>query len=441
MAKRAVIVVCDSLRRDMISADTAPTLSALRACSVDFTAARGVFPSVTRVSAASIATGCHPGRHGLAGNSMVLDEGDGLTCLSVGHPDFRHRLRAATGRTLHRPTLAERLREHGGAIAFSNVSPGAAYFLDPDHHGFVYHRAGSFGPGGTALPTSEGLAIDSGIDGDAAMTERFCRDVLGACLPTLALLWLSEPDWTGHTEALGSPGHLAAITAADACVRQVFDALDDLDPAGSEILRIVCSDHGMETVDRTIDLDRLLVEAGLKDGARSKDVVVAPNGTAALIYLAPEAGARQDAIAAFLAEQDWVGEVFAGRALTRVGLSEAIGPALALTVRSRDEPNAYGIRGRSDMVEESQDGAPYRSMHGGLGAGEQQPFLFVQGPGFAPASRPDRVSLVDIAPTVLAHLGVAADAMDGRALQFTDRDSADQESAEANRRIEQEIAS
>lgn len=416
MAKRAVIVVCDSLRRDMISAQTAPTLSAFRARSADFTAARGVFPSVTRVSAASLATGCHPGSHGLTGNTMVLDEGEGLTCFSVGDPGFRHRLRAVTGRTLHRPTLAERLRDRGGAIAFSNVSPGAAYFLDPDHHGFVYHRAGSFGPGGDALPAAEGLSVDSGVDGDAAMTVRFCREVLRDRRPTLALLWLSEPDWTGHIEALGSPAHLNAIAIADACVRQVLAVLDALDPAGEEILRIVCSDHGMETVGRTVDLDAILIEAGLKDSAASRDVVVAPNGTAALIYLAPDARDRLAPIAGFLKGQDWVGEVFAGDTLHRVGLADGAALSLALTLRSDRAPNAFGVCGHSDMVADPLEPDRYASMHGGLGTGEQQPFLFIHGPGFAAATRPDDVSLIDIAPTVLEHLGLSGNGMDGRSL-------------------------
>ncbi len=79
---------------------------------------------------------------------MALDEGDGLVCRSAGHPDFPDRMRRATGRTLRVPTLAERLRWHGEvSISCANVSPGAAYFQDPDGHGFVYHAAGSYGPG------------------------------------------------------------------------------------------------------------------------------------------------------------------------------------------------------------------------------------------------------------------------------------------------------
>ena len=61
------------------------------------------------------------------------------------------------GRTLHRPTLAERVSRAGGtAIAISNVSPGAAYFLDPDGFGWVYNPAGSFGPGRRPLPAGGG---------------------------------------------------------------------------------------------------------------------------------------------------------------------------------------------------------------------------------------------------------------------------------------------
>ena len=154
---RAVIVICDSLRRDLITPADAPFLCELGQRSAQFVNHAGVFPSTTRTSAASIATGCLPARHGLLGNTMALDEGDGLVCLSVGKPDFRDRLHRATGRTLHMPTMAERLARAGeSAIAFSNVSPGAAYFLDPDGHGWVYNAAGSFGPGRRSLPAARG---------------------------------------------------------------------------------------------------------------------------------------------------------------------------------------------------------------------------------------------------------------------------------------------
>src|SRR5438270_2508965 len=176
---RVVIVICDSLRRDLITPVDTPFLTELAERGAFFGAHRSVFPSTTRTSAASIATGCRPARHGLLGNTMALDEGEGLVCLSVGKPDFRDRLHRATGRTLHMPTLAERVNRSGEtAVAISNVSPGAAYFLDPDGFGWVYNPAGSYGPGRCLLTTEDGLAVAKGEAGDAVATERFCQEVL-----------------------------------------------------------------------------------------------------------------------------------------------------------------------------------------------------------------------------------------------------------------------
>src|SRR5690348_15883406 len=92
---KAVIVICDSLRADLINPETAPFLSELKQRAAFFAAHRSVFPSTTRASAASIATGCRPARHGLLGNTMALDEVEGLVFRSAGAPDFRDRMRRA----------------------------------------------------------------------------------------------------------------------------------------------------------------------------------------------------------------------------------------------------------------------------------------------------------------------------------------------------------
>ena len=56
--------------------------------------------------------------------------------------------------------------------------------------------------------------------------------------------------------------------------------------------------------------------------------------------------------------------------------------------------------------------------HGGVGRWEQSPVLLVQGDGFAAGSvRQEPTSVIDAAPTILRHLGMPADGMDGRALQ------------------------
>jgi arylsulfatase A-like enzyme len=419
---RAVIVICDSLRADLITDSDAPFLSELARRSARFANHASVFPSTTRTSAASIATGCLPARHGLLGNTMALDEGDGLVCLSAGKPDFRDRLHRATGRTLHRPTLAERVSRAGGtAIAISNVSPGAAYFLDPDGFGWVYNSAGSFGPGRHPLPAEEGLAIAKGAAGDDAATERFCEEVLRERAPQVALLWLSEPDYTGHHMPLGSPAHREAIASADTNVRRVAETVAALDPAGERTLFVVGSDHGMETVDDTIDLDGLLIDAGLKRSPTSSDVVVAPNGTAALLYFAEPSGALIGQVAGFLETQEWVGRAFVGADLAAVGLPTSTALKIALTLKPDERANPHGVPGHSHIVRDSLEPKDCTGFgqHGGLGRNEQRPFLFVLGGGFQPAPHHQRTSLIDIAPTVLRHLHLPADGMDGRALPYS----------------------
>jgi hypothetical protein len=74
-------------------------------------------------------------------------KGTGFTVRDVGKPDFRDHLRRATGATLKVPTLAERTAAAGGFIGLLQRLAGRRVFLDPDNHGHVYHRAGSFRAG------------------------------------------------------------------------------------------------------------------------------------------------------------------------------------------------------------------------------------------------------------------------------------------------------
>ena len=412
--KRAVIVICDGHRADMVRPDLCPGIVGLSARGRHFQSHRSVFPSVTRASSASIATGCHPGRHGLHGNAMGLRDGEGYTVRDVGHPDFRKWMREANGRTLRVPTLAERLA--GDVIVFSNVSPGAAYFQDPDGHASVYHRDGSFGPGLAALP--DGLPVSHDAAGDRAMTERFCGEVLQQRRPAVAVLWLCEPDHTMHATELGSPAHLAALAAADACVAQVAATVDRLTAAGDEVLFVVGSDHGQETTAREIALDRLLVDAGLKRELKSTDVAVAPQGTSGLIYLAESARDRLAAIVDWLQRQDCIDVLLVGDELAAHGLAPSDGLTIGFSMHKSAAKNAHGVAGISDtVVAHGAKPKPGLGQHGGLGRFEQAPFLMVAGSGFDPGTVSSAPTcIVDIAPTVLAHLGQPGGGMDGRPL-------------------------
>ena len=278
-------MIIDGLRADMVGEEFTPRLAEIVNRSRWFTDQRSVFPSATRVNSASIATGCWPKSHGLAGNAIALDEGNGLKAVSVGPPEFRERLRRITGRTLHRPTLAERLRPHGGAIIYSNSSAGSAHMQDPDSHGWLFHRSGSFAPGMETITDDRHLDVTYDAAGDAESTRRFCQALSRPGDALLHLLWICEPDHSQHTLELGSPDHRNVIADSERCAVRVSEAVDALRAAGDDVLFVVASDHGQETVDEIIPVTALLVETGLKETTDSSDVVLASSGMGALIYL------------------------------------------------------------------------------------------------------------------------------------------------------------
>ena len=418
--RRAVLVVVDGLRGDFVSDEFTPNLRRLASRARWYPNHRSVFPSATRVNSASLATGCFPASHGLHGNVVALDEGDGLVPVPVGPATFRERLRRATGRTLRRPTMSERLREHGGAAHWLNSSAGAAHMQDPDGHGLLLHRSGSHRPGFEPVDGPEHLDVTYDARGDRETARRFCAalDASPDASPAYALhaLWLCEPDHSQHVMELGSGEHRALVRAADANVADVVAAVARMRERGEEVALVVCSDHGHETTDRIIPVEALMIEAGLKADAGSNDVVFASSGMGALVYLSEHARSRRDDIAGWLKRQPWCGPVFAGAALAEVGQREDRGLAIAFAMAGRDAPNRFGIPGISHVAgcRFSTNDAPGHGQHGGLGRYETNPVLIVDD-GSGDARRIEtRTSAVDVAPTILDFLGVAWDDTDGQ---------------------------
>ncbi|MBO6521964.1 MAG: alkaline phosphatase family protein [Rhodospirillales bacterium] len=414
--KRVVIVICDGLRADMVGAEHTPNLMRIAEAGVHCQNHGGVFPSTTRTTAASIATGCLPGTHGLQGNAIALDHGEGLKVYSVGPPDFRDKLHAAKGRTLKVPTMSERVKDAGGAVIYANASPGAGIFLDPDGHGHMIHRDVAFGPGRVTLEP-HGTGHDAA--GDAALTQRFIDEILHDRKPALSLMWMCEPDHTQHGVALGSPAHIDVVRAADAQAGRVYDNIrSDID--SGEVLFMVASDHGHETVAEVIDLEDMLIDIGLKDGPGSPDVAIAPQGMSATIYLSDLAKDRRDAIADHLRADARIGSVVTGDEMRNLGLDPNDGLDIVVVGAASEAAGEGGLPGtgyafQGDLKISNNVGC---GQHGGLGKYEQSPFLILAGGGFAAGTAiSDKTSPVDIAPTAMRHLGLGTDGMDGRALQ------------------------
>ncbi|MET0484518.1 MAG: alkaline phosphatase family protein, partial [Candidatus Rokuibacteriota bacterium] len=158
-----IVFVVDGLRPDSITFDGTPTLARLRAEGVTFANSHSVFPTVTRVNAATLATGAQPGTSGIVGNQMYVPAVDSKR--AFGTDDYRHlqALDAATGgRVLLVPTLAERLQARGLRFAaVGSGSTGSTFLLDPrapDGVGVLVN--GYFEPGKTvAYPADVSATI------------------------------------------------------------------------------------------------------------------------------------------------------------------------------------------------------------------------------------------------------------------------------------------
>ena len=98
MTRRAVVVVLDGMRRDMIDQALTPHLVHFAERAQTFDGHRSMFPSATRVVSASFATGCVPARHELQGNALVLTEEGRLVHHDAGDPAFLQHKRRVTGR-------------------------------------------------------------------------------------------------------------------------------------------------------------------------------------------------------------------------------------------------------------------------------------------------------------------------------------------------------
>ncbi len=416
--KIVVTVICDGHRPDFVSDETTPNMARLRKAGTWFANHRGIFPSATRASSASIATGSWPISHGLRGNTMALPIDGGHEVHDAGKPEFYDAYRNHFGRLLLRPALAERTAAHHGALLCSNVSPGAAYFHDAGRRGELYHRELSYRPGGAPLP--ERIVAPPGSVGDAVMAKRFV-DVLVERPPSAATLWLSDPDKTMHAFPLGSDEHLQAVREADAHVGAVAQAVERLRDRGHDVLLFVGSDHGHEAVTDTIPVERRLFEAGFKRELESPELVVAPSGSSAFIHFGGAALARRDEVAAWLSEQPWAGRIIKGENLAELG--QAPSPdMLALDMAKSEGRNRNGVPGLTAYaVRFAEDEDEVRrdcGMHGGLGRYETNPTLIAVGQGFAAGGVVTKTTrIIDLAPSALRHLGLPLEQLDGVPLQ------------------------
>jgi arylsulfatase A-like enzyme len=466
--KRIVIVfVVDGLRPDAITTEDTPTLFRLQREGVNFTDGHAVFPTVTRVNAATIATGTHPGTNGIIGNQIYVPAADSRRALDTGNHRNLLTIDEVTGGGLVRArTLAERLETRGLRLAaVSSGSTGSAFLLNPrapDGVGTLVN--GYFDPGKTvAYPADASATIlerfgaapakagTGRYDAAVAWTQRVLREyVLPELRPDVVINWLTEPDHSQHTVGVGSPDAREALRNDDREIARVLTTLDELDLTESADLFVV-SDHGFTTNTAGTDVARDLIDAGLKASADSADVVLASSGQAVALHVEAHDADRIARLARHVQSRDWGGVVFtAGRAsqdprgvadgtfsldLIHLAAGER-GCDLLLTFPWSSEPNAFGVPG-TDLACVSGGARLYASDHGSMSPWNVRNTCLAWGVDFkrrttvrAPAGN------VDLTPTILHLLGIAdGNGLEGRVLEEGLAGGPDPEEVVVDRRL------
>lgn len=450
-----LVLVVDGLRPDLIDADTTPNLHRLRREGVDYVNAHSAFPTVTRVNAAVIVTGTHPQSTGITSNTLYDRRVNGGQPFNTGDAaNLWPFAEVRGGRMVQSATLGETLAAAGRSFAVvSSGSTGQAILLNPEvrRGSGVVINGGFEGGKRTAYPDlidaeirrRFGLKPTDPKSDSLEWTERVLREyVLGELKPAVLIDWLTEPDHTQHRAGVGSPESLAAIRRSDQNIGRTLELLEREDRLQNTAV-IVTSDHGFIAHEEGVGMTEALVRAGLKQSVVSRDVILTSDGQSAQFFIENRETGKIRALVEFLQRQPWTDAVFVDAqkrtearrpdeaasvsgwlpgtfSLPLIHLAPTQGrPDIVVTLRWRSAPNAFGHSGRQTVMQaKSGPITSTASGHGGMSPWVVRTPLILWGRYFKqrttvrlPAGN------VDLTPTVLALVGLAAEAgSEGRVL-------------------------
>ena len=427
--RHVVIVVWDGMRPDFVSEQNTPALWKLAQSGVIFQNHHSVYPSATVVNGIAINTGVYPSRSGILANHDYRPEIDAKKSIDLENAAVvRRGDELSAGKYLGVPTIAELVQKDGRKTAIATAKTVGLLF---DRHG-----GGSDIFAGESLPQDAVASIAKVLGVFPAATQPANRDTwttkaLTDILwrdgePEFSVLWLSEPDDTEHHTAPGDPAAIAAIKSSDQNLARVLESLDKHNARSTTDIFVV-SDHGFSTIARSIDVRKILRDAGFDavtefaTEPKPGQVMIVGNGGTVLFYVTGHDAAIAHKLVEFLQQTDFAGVIFTRQpmegtfTLDKAKIDNERAPDVEMAFRWNENKNQFGIPGMMDG--DWQRGAG-KGTHATLSKFEMHNLLIAAGPDFKKGLTSNLPSgNVDLAPTTLAILGIkSASAMDGRVL-------------------------
>jgi predicted AlkP superfamily pyrophosphatase or phosphodiesterase len=434
-SRRVVLIVWDGMRPDFVSERNTPALWKLAQGGVTFRNHHAVYPSATEVNGTSLATGLYPNHNGLIANHEYRPEINNTKSIDTENIDVvRRGDELSGGKYLAAPTIAELVQASGkktaiaaakgiGLLQERHVDPARATGLLFEGHSLV--REG-LAPIIKSLGSFPNLSSRMYARSDEWTTKALTDFLWKDGVPAFSLLWLSEPDASQHETAPGAPAALDAIKSSDENLGRVLEALERQGVRASTDLLVV-SDHGFSTIERAIDLRKILKEAGLDVATeftgepKPGQIMLAGNGGTVLFYVIQHETGVLRRLVEFLQQSDFAGVIFTREpmdgtfGLDAARMNKQGAPDVAMSFRWNESKNKFGISG---MIDADWQRAAGKGTHATLSKFDMHNTLVGAGPDFRRGQTDDLPSgNVDLAPTILEILGIApTNQMDGRVL-------------------------
>ena len=448
------------MRPDFVSEDKTPALWKLAREGVNFRNHHSVYLSATNVNGTAIATGVYPDRSGIIANHEFRPKIDNRKPIDVEDPRVVQKGdELSGGKYIAAPTVAELVQRSGGrAVVAAGKTVGLLHnrHFDPQVGAVHPNRpraievnrpyltnqqldptagkksvtlsAGAAWPNEALAPIVAALGPfpKSHPDQDNWTTKALTDALWKEGVPAFSLLWLGEPDLTQHETAPGAKAALVAMRSADDNLAAVLAALDRQRVRENTDIFVV-SDHGFSTIEREIELPKILQAAGFnvatefKSEPKAGDIMMVGGGGSVLFYVIQQDAAVTRRLVEFLQQSDFAGVVFTKKklegtfTLDQGKIDSADAPDVVLSFRWNENKNQFGVAG---MIDADWQRAAGKGTHATLSRFDMHNTLIAAGPDFQRGYVDELPSgNVDLAPTILTVLGITPPhPMDGRVL-------------------------